>query len=535
MALVATIVGVLLAVSTVTYGYTSLSTEVTLAVDGKERTVSTFGDTVQDVLDAEGIEVGSRDLVQPGVDEQIDGGDRISVRYSRPIELTLDGETSTHWVTATDVEGALDQIGVVYADSRLSTSRGADIDRGGAEIEVITPKRLVLKLAGKKAVTRTVPALTVEDALAEVGVELDEFDKVRPGREAEVADGDRIVFTDIEQRKRSVDGEVVPAPVREVEDDSMYEGERKVVTEGVDGVRDVTYRVIVRNGDVVQADRAHPGRHAGAARRGRPRRHQVGRGQLRRRQHGLGPARAVRVRRQLGHQHRQRLLRRPPVQPRHLAGLRRTGHAAPGLPRDPDRHRDQGARRLGRVRRLAALLVRARPAPLTSSRHPDTERTGPRRATARPGSACHYAEPMTETSAPRLLGPAEVRELAARLDLRPTKQRGQNFVIDANTVRRIVRESGVVDGEVVVEVGPGLGSLTLALLEVGATVTAIEIDPLLAGELPTTVAAHAPDAGRPAPGRARGRDERRRRTGSGAARRWSPTCPTTSRCRCCCT
>lgn len=252
VALVATIVGVLLAVSTVTYGYTSLSTEVTLAVDGKERTVSTFGDTVQDVLDAEGIELASRDLVQPGPDEQIDGGDRISVRFSRPIELTVDGATSTHWVTATDVQGALTQIGVLYADSRLSTSRGADIDRGGAEIEVITPKKLVFKLAGKKAVTRTVPALTVEDALAEVGVELDEFDKVRPGRTAEVEDGDRIVFTDIEQRKRSFEDEVVPAPVKEIEDDSMFEGERKVVTEGVDGVRDVTYRVIVRNGDVVK-------------------------------------------------------------------------------------------------------------------------------------------------------------------------------------------------------------------------------------------------------------------------------------------
>lgn len=100
---------------------------------------------------------------------------------------------------------------------------------------------------------------------------------------------------------------------------------------------------------------------------------------------------------------------------------------------------------------------------------------------------------MPETTAPRLLGPVEVRELAARLDLRPTKQRGQNFVIDANTVRRIVRESGVVDGEVVLEVGPGLGSLTLALLDVGADVTAIEVDPVLAGELPATIAAFAPD------------------------------------------
>ncbi|MBS4751788.1 16S rRNA (adenine(1518)-N(6)/adenine(1519)-N(6))-dimethyltransferase RsmA [Nocardioides sp. zg-ZUI104] len=99
---------------------------------------------------------------------------------------------------------------------------------------------------------------------------------------------------------------------------------------------------------------------------------------------------------------------------------------------------------------------------------------------------------MPDTSAPRLLGPVEVRELAARLDLRPTKQRGQNFVIDANTVRRIVRESGVRPGEVVLEVGPGLGSLTLALLDAGCEVTAIEVDPLLAGELPTTIADFAP-------------------------------------------
>jgi 16S rRNA (adenine1518-N6/adenine1519-N6)-dimethyltransferase len=95
---------------------------------------------------------------------------------------------------------------------------------------------------------------------------------------------------------------------------------------------------------------------------------------------------------------------------------------------------------------------------------------------------------------PRLLGPAEVRQLAAELDLRPTKQRGQNFVIDANTVRRIVRESGVGPHDVVVEVGPGLGSLTLALLEVGARVVAVEVDQRLAQRLPVTVAEHAPDA-----------------------------------------
>lgn len=99
---------------------------------------------------------------------------------------------------------------------------------------------------------------------------------------------------------------------------------------------------------------------------------------------------------------------------------------------------------------------------------------------------------MPETSAePRLLGPADVRGLAAELELRPTKQRGQNFVIDPNTVRRIVRESGIGAADVVVEVGPGLGSLTLALLAEAARVVAIEIDPLLAGRLPRTIEEYA--------------------------------------------
>ncbi|MCR6030293.1 16S rRNA (adenine(1518)-N(6)/adenine(1519)-N(6))-dimethyltransferase RsmA [Nocardioides sp. zg-579] len=100
---------------------------------------------------------------------------------------------------------------------------------------------------------------------------------------------------------------------------------------------------------------------------------------------------------------------------------------------------------------------------------------------------------MSDTSAgPRLLGPADVRSLAAALDLRPTKQRGQNFVIDANTVRRIVRESAITADDVVLEVGPGLGSLTLALLEVAGRVIAIELDERLADALPATIREHAP-------------------------------------------
>nr|WP_280434839.1 16S rRNA (adenine(1518)-N(6)/adenine(1519)-N(6))-dimethyltransferase RsmA [Nocardia carnea] len=86
-----------------------------------------------------------------------------------------------------------------------------------------------------------------------------------------------------------------------------------------------------------------------------------------------------------------------------------------------------------------------------------------------------------------LLGPAQVRELAERLGVRPTKQLGQNFVHDGNTVRRIVTAAGVGRADTVLEVGPGLGSLTLALLDVVDSVLAVEIDPVLAAQLPDTV------------------------------------------------
>jgi 16S rRNA (adenine1518-N6/adenine1519-N6)-dimethyltransferase len=92
----------------------------------------------------------------------------------------------------------------------------------------------------------------------------------------------------------------------------------------------------------------------------------------------------------------------------------------------------------------------------------------------------------------RLLGPADVRALAAELGMRPTKRLGQNFVHDPNTVRRIVRGAELTADDVVIEVGPGLGSLTLGLLPAVAAVHAVEIDPVLAGRLPGTVAERAP-------------------------------------------
>ncbi|WP_462419099.1 16S rRNA (adenine(1518)-N(6)/adenine(1519)-N(6))-dimethyltransferase RsmA [Kytococcus sp. Marseille-QA3725] len=108
------------------------------------------------------------------------------------------------------------------------------------------------------------------------------------------------------------------------------------------------------------------------------------------------------------------------------------------------------------------------------------------------GSGATTPEPVEAPDA-GLLGPAQIRELADRLGVSPTKQWGQNFVIDKGTVRRIVRASGVGAQDHVVEVGPGLGSLTLALLPTVASLTCVEVDPRLAEALPDTVGALAPE------------------------------------------
>jgi 16S rRNA (adenine1518-N6/adenine1519-N6)-dimethyltransferase len=122
---------------------------------------------------------------------------------------------------------------------------------------------------------------------------------------------------------------------------------------------------------------------------------------------------------------------------------------------------------------------------------------------ARPASAC--SEPLTDPGstdggqppAVRLLGVADIRAIAADLGLRPSKGRGQNFVHDPNTVRRIVRIAAVSAADIVLEVGPGIGSLTLGLLGTGAAVVALEVDAILATALPATLRRFAPDvAGR---------------------------------------
>jgi uncharacterized protein YabE (DUF348 family) len=241
---------VVLAVAGTTYGYASLNKSVTLSLDGRSQNVTALGDTVGDVLESEGIELGAHDEVAPSVDEQVTDGSRITVRFGRPLGLEVDGDKQTYWVTSTKVADALGEIGRRFAGADLSTSRGGSIDREGMTLEVVTPKTLKVKLAGHQWVKREVTALTVEDALDELDVKVEKRDQTKPAAGHELTDGDRIVFTDIRVVRKHVDAEAIDFGTVKQDDSSMLEGESTVVRSGNEGARDVTYRLVFRNGDL---------------------------------------------------------------------------------------------------------------------------------------------------------------------------------------------------------------------------------------------------------------------------------------------
>ena len=239
---------VIASVAGVTFGYAAMSKQVTLTLDGRTEKVSAMGDTVRDVLSSEGISIGAHDVVLPSPESPVSDGAAINVRFGRPLKLSVDGDQHTYWVTATDVQGALAQIGQRFGGAALSISRGGSIDREGLTLKIVTPKKLHLELAGKKMVTKKVAALTAADAVREMGYKIDKHDIVKPGPKHELQDGDTVKFTDFRVVKKHIDGETLPAGTIKQDDSSMAQGSSKVVRAGSDGLRNVTYRIFFKNG-----------------------------------------------------------------------------------------------------------------------------------------------------------------------------------------------------------------------------------------------------------------------------------------------
>jgi uncharacterized protein YabE (DUF348 family) len=234
-----------------TVGYASMGKSVTLNVDGHVEHVTATGDTVGQVLSSQGISLRSHDEVAPAVDQPVNDGTTIAVRYGKPLKLDVDGKTTTYWVTATDVRGALNEIDRSFDRAHLSISRGAGITRNGLRITVATPKKLTVVIGGKHPRHRTISAVTVGQALKMLHVHLHKHDVVHPGRRHVISDGDKLVLTRIRIARRHVSGESFGYPTITRDDSSMLQGHSSVVRPGRDGLRNVTYRITYRNGRLV--------------------------------------------------------------------------------------------------------------------------------------------------------------------------------------------------------------------------------------------------------------------------------------------
>jgi uncharacterized protein YabE (DUF348 family) len=239
-----------LALVATTVGFAVAGQQMTLSLDGRATEIRSSGDTVAEVLRDQGVKVGDHDVVVPSLDSKVRSGSRIAVRFGRPLQVNLDGQKSSHWVTATDVASAVEQIGLRLGDARLSTSRSAPIGRDGMALQVVTPKTLSLELFGRKPVKKTITALTVAQALNQLGLHVDGDDLVRPSRGRLLHDGDKIVFDRVITQTKRVNDERIGFTTITRPDSSMEKGDTKVVRAGRAGSRDVVYRLRLVNGHV---------------------------------------------------------------------------------------------------------------------------------------------------------------------------------------------------------------------------------------------------------------------------------------------
>ncbi|GAB2472979.1 resuscitation-promoting factor [Luteococcus sediminum] len=239
-----------LAAAAGTAGWQAAEKEVQVAVDGQTSTVKTFGGTVADALQTKGITVGERDTVVPSASSRISDGTRITVNYGRPITLTVDGKKTTLWTTATNLDSALTQLGVLEKGSRLSVSRSTPLGREGLAVEAITPKTVTLVDGGKKtSVTST--AATVGELLKERKLSVDSDDKLTPAAHTVLAEKQTIALTRVGNKQQNT---TVPIEheTETTRSSSLDEGERKVEVEGKDGVKTQTWKLTVVDGKVTK-------------------------------------------------------------------------------------------------------------------------------------------------------------------------------------------------------------------------------------------------------------------------------------------
>jgi resuscitation-promoting factor RpfB len=242
----------LLAVGGTTWAYQAMTKHITLVLDGRTEQITARGGSVADVLHSQGITVGPHDVVAPDPSSSVQDGTEIAVEFGRPLRLSVNGAPHTYWVTATSVSSALSEIGRSFSgQAEFSTSRDASIGRKGLAVKVLTPKRIVAALAGRAPVHKRVYAVTVREALADLGITPGRHDIVKPALSALVSPGERIEYTKVRIVRQHLPHQSFTVPAVHRDDATLDQGSTKVETEGSAGVRDITYRLVYRNDHLV--------------------------------------------------------------------------------------------------------------------------------------------------------------------------------------------------------------------------------------------------------------------------------------------
>ncbi|UYQ66522.1 resuscitation-promoting factor [Streptomyces peucetius] len=219
---------------------------VRLTVDGVPRTMHTFADDVRELLDEEGLDLRAHDVVAPDAGAALDSGDEITVRYGRPLTLTLDGRRIRVWTTARTVEGALREYGVRAEGAYLSVPRSTPIPRTGLTMDVRTERAVTFMADGHERTIRT-NAATVREALAEAGIELRGRDTTSVAFAGFPRDGQTVTVMRISDG-RQVQEEPIAFDVVRTRDPALFAGTEIVVRQGEPGVRRVTYALRTVNG-----------------------------------------------------------------------------------------------------------------------------------------------------------------------------------------------------------------------------------------------------------------------------------------------
>jgi uncharacterized protein YabE (DUF348 family) len=224
-----------------TGAYVLADKTVRITVDGQPRTVRTLASDVADVLRQEGIRVGGHDIVAPAPRQPLHDGDRVAVRYGRPLTFTLDGQRRRVWTTGTTVAQALRQLGVRADGAHLDVSRDAAIGRRGLTLDVLTRRRVTVVADGRAHLVRT-HAVTVLAAVGDAGLVLGAEDTTSPAPGAFPRDGQTVTVVRV-RTAEVVRHEAVPYRVVRHRDPALARGTTVLDVPGRPGAREVRYAV----------------------------------------------------------------------------------------------------------------------------------------------------------------------------------------------------------------------------------------------------------------------------------------------------